>query len=245
MVASYIIHLPRSTERVPIVDALMARLPDPRIVDAVDGRLLSEAEREAACTRVRHEPRYPFLPLLPGEIGVFLSHRRCWQAIVARGDPFGVIAEDDLGLDALLSPRALALGLAQAGPDRLIRFPLKPRETAAEELARDGEIAVFRPKLPALGTTLQIVGRDLAARMLELTEPFDRPLDTLLQMRWITGADVLTVYPNGARSAVAGSTIQRPIALADKLRREWRRCRYRAQIARLARQDAPDGATTG
>lgn len=236
MVTSRIIHLAGSTNREGLVKALCQALPGAEVLAAIDGRTLTPGERAVACVPRRYLPPYPFA-LLPAEIGVFLSHRRCWKEIAKGAEPFGIIAEDDLTLDPQIFPRALALSLAHAGPDCLIRFPLKRREVPLREVARDGEIRLFRPRQVALSATLQIVGRDLAARLLDLTAPFDRPVDTFLQMAWLTRAEVMTVWPSGCATAatgVGGSTIQRKLPMAHQLWRTLARARYRAAIRRLA-----------
>lgn len=238
MIRSYIIHLARSPERAPLVSALMPHLPAAEVVDAVDGRAITDAERAAALARFRYRPDYPFA-LLDGEVGVFLSHRRCWQKIVASCDAFGLIAEDDVALDPAVFAPALALALRHARADRLIRFPLQNREVPREILDSSGAIRLYAPRVIGLSSALQVVGAKVAARLLELTEPFDRPVDTFLQMRWLTGADVVSVYPNGASSfasGAGGSTIQRKVTLWHEVGRSLVRARYRAKVAQLSRR---------
>ena len=235
MIRSYIIHMEGSTARTPLVAALMARLPGAEVLPAVDGRVMSEAERGAICRPILHQPPYPFPPK-PGEIGCFLSHRKAWQAIVTSGEAAGLIVEDDIvpaeGFNA-----ALALALDNLAPDRLIRFPLRDREEAAEVVAASDGVTLFRPKVVGLTTGMQIVGRDAAARLLDLTAVIDRPVDTFLQMRWLTGVETLSLSPAPVRSAVAetgGSTIQSHTSAWDEIGRGWRRMRYRAKVARLS-----------
>jgi GR25 family glycosyltransferase involved in LPS biosynthesis len=235
MTRSYIIHLDGSAARRPLVEALMARLPDAEVLAAVDGRVLSDAERAAICVPMLHRPRYPFPPR-PGEVGCFLSHRKAWERIVASGDEAALIVEDDIvpaeGFDA-----ALALALENAAPNRLIRFPLRDREEAEEVVALSGDVRLHRPRVIGLTTGMQLVGREAAARLLALTEQFDRPVDTFLQMRWLTGVETLTLSPAPVRSAVAetgGSTIQSHTSPLAEIRRSWHRMRYRAKVARLS-----------
>jgi GR25 family glycosyltransferase involved in LPS biosynthesis len=236
MTNSYIIHLPTSTARQPLVAALVTQLPGAQVVDAVDGRLMSAKQTRANYQPHSHYPRYPFT-LLPGEVGCFLSHRKCWQMIVDSGDDYALIVEDDVALNLDILGPALALALTHMTPTRFIRLPLSNRETPAQMIAQAQDITLFRPAIVGLGTAFQIVGRDIAARLLELTAPFDRPVDTFLQMTWLTGADVATAWPNGVASAAAiqgGSTIQAGKPLLQKLPREWRRWRYRRQIRNLS-----------
>ncbi|WP_375174327.1 glycosyltransferase family 25 protein [Pseudooceanicola sp.] len=238
MIRSYIIHLDGSTARQPLVDTLQGLLPAAEVLSAVDGRVMSEAERAAVCVPVLHQPAYPFPPK-PGEVGCFLSHRKAWERIVASDDEAALIVEDDIvpaeGFEA-----ALALALENAAPNRLIRFPLRDREEPEEVLASSGDVRLHRPRVVGLTTGMQLVGREAAARFLELTGQFDRPVDTFLQMRWLTGVETLTLSPAPVRSAVAetgGSTIQSHTSPLAEVKRSWHRMRYRGKVARLSGAD--------
>jgi GR25 family glycosyltransferase involved in LPS biosynthesis len=93
---------------------------------------------------------------------------------------------------------------------------------------------VSNPAVLPLGTQAQVVSADAARRLLSATEPFDRPVDVFLQMRWVTGVIGCMIAPSGvfdATSVVGGSTIQgsRPLPLR-LLSREIRRPIYRLAI---------------
>lgn len=236
MVQSYVIHLDSSTAREPLVDALAEGLPDLHVVPAVNGRAMSH-EAVAEITRARLKPKYPF-GLMPSEIGCFLSHRAAWERIRDSGAPFGLVAEDDVVLGADF-PKALELAMVHGGPDSLIRFPMSPREEPGKVIAEAGGVKLFRPKVIGLTAALYLLGSDTAARLLEASSTFDRPVDTWLQMRWETGVDSLTLWPAHIRSAAedhGGSTIQRKKTLWSEIARTWKRGRYRAAIARRSRE---------
>ncbi|MBB05944.1 MAG: glycosyl transferase family 25 [Pseudooceanicola sp.] len=236
MITSYIIHLDGSDARLPLVDALMQRLPNPQVLPAVDGRAMS-AEECAECYQPGLlSPRYPFAAS-PGEIGCFLSHRAAWAKIAASEDVAGLVAEDDVILDPGFDS-ALALVTSAARPDRLIRLPMSNKEEVAKVVAERDGVQLFRPRVVGLTAALQVIGRDAAARLLALTERFDRPVDTFQQMTWLTGIETLTISPSPAHTEAAksgGSTIQSHLRLRDELTRSWRRSRYRAAVARLSR----------
>ncbi|QPM91632.1 glycosyltransferase family 25 protein [Pseudooceanicola algae] len=233
MVQSYVIHLDASTAREPLVKALARGLPDLHVVPAVNGRAMShEAVAEIAGTALL-KPRYPF-PLMPSEIGCFLSHRAAWERIVGSRDPFGIVAEDDVVLGKDFAT-ALALALEHASEDSLIRFPMSPRETPAKVVAEAGGHRLFRPEVIGLTAALYLLGRGAAERLLEASERFDRPVDTWLQMRWETGVDSLTIWPADISSGAAttgGSTIQRKKTPLSEITRSWKRSRYRRAIAK-------------
>lgn len=95
---TYLINLDRATERLERMrQQLLAADIDFVRISAIDGRSLSSAEVKQYLTK---EGSWGWLT--PGEIGCFLSHRLCWQAIADGTYEYGVILEDDvvLGDDA-------------------------------------------------------------------------------------------------------------------------------------------------
>ena len=146
---SFIIHLPGDSKRAPNVDQLCRDLPDAHIVDAVNGRDPAQIAHVRPHPGNLIRPRYPFA-LTPAEIGVFQSHRACWQRILDDGLEYALIAEDDLAVDLPRLARALDLIRHHATPDMYIRLPVKARETATQELARDGDMALILPRVIGL-----------------------------------------------------------------------------------------------
>lgn len=225
---SMIIHMASSTARAGNVARLLDVLPEAEVVEAVNGRDPAQvADIEVA--GALHSPRYPFA-LRPGEIGCLASHRRCWARLVESGAPFALIAEDDLLVDPPRLDRALDMIASHADPAMYVRLPVKARETPGKVLAEDGDMRLILPRVIGLQTVAQVVGRDAAARLLTVTKRIDRPVDTLLQMHWVTGQPIHSLLPNGNREAVAGgSTVQG--TTTGKLRREVQRALYRARVA--------------
>jgi len=235
--AGFVIHLSRARARQPLVEDLRQRSPVPlQVLEAVDGARLTEAEVDAVYRP--HDlvaPRYPFA-LGRGEIGCFLSHRRAWQAILDSGAKAGLVFEDDAVIDLQVFPAALAAAAAWAGPDDLIEFqtrPVQPR-AAAPPVALPGGFQVIEPEIPPVRLTAQLVGAGAAARLLEATWRFDRPVDGVVQLLGVTGQRVLCLEPSGvteASAAAGGTTIQSKGApLLAKLARGWQRAAYRRAV---------------
>jgi GR25 family glycosyltransferase involved in LPS biosynthesis len=229
----YVIHLKKASRRLPQVKWIIAHAPCPvTVVDAVDGLALGPTERTVYRCEL-HEPRYPF-ELRSGELGAFLSHRACWKLIVNGSSPAGLILEDDLVFDPATFARAVRLAMSGGIEDAYVRFPLRPREVAPSAIARDDELTLIRPDVVALGAVGQVVGREAARRLLAATEKFDRPIDTFLQMRWVHGVRVLSVWPSSLRevsSNLGGSLIQKKTPQwSAKLSREWKRFWYRRSV---------------
>lgn len=231
---SLIIHMPSSTERRATVEQLLQDLPNAQVIDAIDGRLPDVQTSIPQQPGNLHRPLYPF-PLKGGEIGCFLSHRACWQAIVDNNWSAAFIAEDDLEIAPDKLTDLMALLDRNVTTDSFIRIPPKDREPATSITDQEQDLTLFTPKVIGLQTTAQVVGRNAAIRLLKATETLDRPIDTFLQMHWVTGQKIQTILPNGALEKIftSGSTVQvKSTGFAQKLQREFRRARYRAVVNR-------------
>lgn len=236
---AFIIHLERSSQRLPQVERLRAALPcASEIFPACDGALLSQAEVDRAYRRGLHAPHYPFA-LNRGEIGVFLSHRAVWRTIVERGLDYALTFEDDATLDPALFARTLALAAQSRKSWSYALAPSEKTFVRGAVLAEGEGVALIRPDSPPLRAIAQFVSRAAAEKLLAATAPFDRPVDTFLQMAWVTGVDLLALQPSGVRdgsAALGGSTIQpKKKPLMQKLARETLRPLYRAQVSLWSR----------
>ncbi len=234
-IASFIIHMDGSVQRAPNVAKLLEILPNAQVISAIDGRKLSIEKRAAVTREIHLQPAYPF-PLSAAEIGCFLSHRKCWQKIVEGKLPFAFIAEDDLIVDPQSFTNAMDLAIRHANSDSYIRFPTKNREVPAKNLDANNRQKLFIPQVTGLQATIQLVGKNVAKRLLELTEQIDRPVDTFVQMTWLTDVQPSVVYPNGISVLAVESTIQKKLPLHAKLHREWDRGWYRYQIRKFSAQ---------
>lgn len=237
---AFIIHLERATGRRPSVEALRAHLPiESEVLPAVDGRLLPPEAVKAAYVRDRFSPRYPFALGLP-EIGAFLSHRAAWRRIVDDGHDFAFVFEDDAAIDPALFAALLDFAIAERGRWDYVLLPAAGLEPAGDVVARQGKFALLRPLAPPLRAIGQIVSRAAAERLLALTEPFDRPVDTFLQMVWVTGETLLALTPTPIRDVsreTGGTTVQRRrTGLLRRLHHEAMRPVYRAKVLALYRR---------
>jgi GR25 family glycosyltransferase involved in LPS biosynthesis len=239
-IEGFVIHLARAERRRPQVEALRDALPMPvHVVEAVDGRAMTPDEIASVYRPRLYRPRYPFA-LGAGEIGCFLSHRKAWREIVARDLDAGLIVEDDVAVDAERLRRLLDLVGQVAGPADFVRFPQKERGEAGPVVGRgESGSLLIEPVTPAFGTVMQIVGRDAAARLLDLTETFDRPVDVLLQMRWLHRIRILSARPlvTAEISRELGGTLvqARRHSLSATMKREIQRPLYRGTVRLLNR----------
>ena len=230
---AYILHLQRAISRAANVQALRDRLQIAcEIVPAVDGMRLSRLEVDQAYAPRRFRPRYPFA-LTAAEVGVFLSHRAAWRRIVDEKLDFAAVFEDDAEVDAGPFAALIEFLTAERAAWDYVLMPAAPVLNGTA-VARRGALALVRPDAPPLRAIGQIVSRAAAVRLLERTLPFDRPVDTFLQMTWITGQPVLVAAPSPVRDVsrqTGGTTVQRrSMGLAERIHHEAMRPIYRAQV---------------
>lgn len=230
-IKAFIIHLARASDRRPQVAKLVQELPvKTEVIDAVDSRTLPEADIKRAYKRKLHAPRYPF-ELSKNEIACFLSHRKAWQAIVDQGLDAGFVIEDDIELTDVFNAAFQAV-TNHFEPGSFVRFTFRDREQG-REVFRNDQLRIIIPNPIGLGMVAQLVSFDAAKKLLAATEQFDRPVDTTVQMRWVTGLQPLAVIPGGVKEISAelgGTTIQHKKSFKDKLARELLRPIYRMRV---------------
>jgi len=235
-IKAFIIHLARAKDRKPQVEKLVRALPvKAEVIDAIDSRTLSDAEISRVYRRKLHAPRYPFA-LSKNEIACFLSHRKAWQAIVDQKLDAGFVIEDDIELTSVFSAAFRAVS-NHFEPGSFIRFTFRDDREHGREVFRNENIRIIIPNPIGLGMVAQLVSYDAAKKLLAVTEQFDRPVDTTVQMRWITHLQPLAVIPGGVKEISAelgGTTIQHKKSFSDKLAREILRPIYRMRVRRFS-----------
>ena len=230
---AFVLHLERARNRRRLARDLAASLPIPTaIIRAVDGKKLSQADVHRFYQPRLHAPYYPF-PLRNTEIGCFLSHRRAWESILAEGCDAGLVVEDDVHVESDALDELLRAAIAAMRPEEYIRFPVRERGEFGTITQTAGGVSLLEPHLPGLGMQMQLVGCEAARRLLEASETFDRPVDSLVQMQWIHKARVLSARPIVVRElgAACGSTVQQKSAgLITKISHEVQRPLLRLSI---------------
>jgi glycosyl transferase, family 25 len=230
---AFILHLERASSRAATVQSLRASMAiESEVLAAADGARLTSQEVDQVYARRRFRPAYPF-PLTRTEVGVFLSHRAAWRRIVDDALDFAFIFEDDAQIELAAFAALVEFVTLERPAWDYVLLPAQPIRNGTP-IARRGEHALMRPDAPPLRAIAQIVSRDAAKRLLDRTLPFDRPIDTLIQMTWVTGQPVLVASPSPVRDVsreTGGSTVQRKsMGLAERLRHEAMRPIYRAQV---------------
>ena len=235
-IETFVIHLARATGRRAQVDRLMKSTPYPSLIlSAVDGALVPEAQRADNISETQlFAPRYPFA-LGAGEYGCFQSHRVAWQMIVDKGLDAALILEDDValtdGFDA-----ALTLASDHVEAFGYIQFQVRSIDES-RVMAQAGGVSIVQPRVTPLRTSAQLVSRNAAQSLLDMTLQTDRPVDTFLQSHWHTGLHLACVVPSGVEDRTAetgGSTISSRRSIWQKVKREFLRRGYRRGVKHLS-----------
>jgi GR25 family glycosyltransferase involved in LPS biosynthesis len=155
-----------------------------------------------------------------------------------------LILEDDVALKTPEFHAAFAFALRTIRPGDYLKFQLRELRGAREVLFTDGTFSILAPRTPPLSTVAQLVTRDAAARLLEATTVFDRPVDVYLQMTWLTKTPLTVISPScisDASPQLGGSTLASGKSFRQRLQHEFHRPLYRAQIAMLSRRYSKAG----
>lgn len=227
-----LINLARSRERLASARSQLAAAGlEAERIEAVDGRAMSEAELRRIAPP---EANAFFKPLVPGEIGCYLSHVAAAERIVAEGWPVALVLEDDFSL----APRfretlAELVGRVAELPD-LVRLDsplaLEGGEVVAE-LPLSGARLV-RHRRPPSCTAALLWTQAGARKFLAVARPLRRPVDVQLKHWWEGDLSILVVSPPAVTLDPAhfrASTIGHPGPLAP--RQKIRRLLYRAGYA--------------
>ena len=101
-----VINLDRSISRwESITNELLALGVHPKRVSAIDGHQLSVNQINSLIPPENSHLKLEFpRQLTKGEIGCFLSHKKCWKHLLESNDEWALIMEDDI----LFSPRSLS-----------------------------------------------------------------------------------------------------------------------------------------
>jgi glycosyl transferase family 25 len=243
---AFILHLERAHSREATVQSLRASLAiESEVLAAVDGARLSPQEVDQAYARRRFRPHYPF-PLTRTEVGVFLSHRAAWRRIVDEALDVAFIFEDDAQIDPSTFAALVEFVTLERRAWDYVLLPAQPIRNGTPVVSRGG-LSLVRPEAPPLRAIAQIVSLAAAKRLLERTLPFDRPIDTLMQMTWVTGQSLLVASPSPVRDVsreTGGSTVQRKsMGFLDRLHHEAMRPIYRAQVLARYRRHLAEEAS--
>lgn len=182
-----VVNLNRSPERWKAIKAQLDLLQIPvERLEAVDGKLLSEEDVEKLTSSVHFSMGRE---LERGEIGCFLSHRKCWKRLLESEEKYALVMEDDL----ILSDRSPKFMLSDdwiPNTCDLIQLFISPNRKkyvcCREKYGLVTGDQLWIPVSPTpVGTLAYIISRGAAEVALKESETFSLPVDEFLFVRSI------------------------------------------------------------
>lgn len=179
---TYLVNLNRSSDRLENMDRQLSALNiSYKRVGAVDGKALTDSEIDDVTVDRKYRKIW-YRNLTRGEIGCFLSHRKCWELIVAGSENFGCIIEDDV----LLSPKVKEFIKNELWiPEgvHLIQLSHLGRGGVliSDEIDLNNKFGLVRVIKPHhIGTQGYLIDKKAASEALRLTRKIESPVDEFL-----------------------------------------------------------------
>lgn len=188
---TYLINLDRSPDRLSVMtDRLKAIDVTFERVSAIDGINLETKEFVVDVPNAL----YPYT-LTAGEIGCYLSHRKCWQKIVDSGEDWGLVLEDDCIFQPCASQYLTNTNWIPK-ECKLIHFYYTTQRAAYTDktikLPNGNVLFRVRVSLP-VGAYAYLMSREAALTALKLSKTILEPVDNYL-------FGVFSPYPNQINS---------------------------------------------
>lgn len=230
----YVIAFADATERRKIMRERLNRLDLAPLdlkcifIDAVDGRAMSGAERDALLSPQRRH----WLPreISPGALGCSLSHIASWRQFLASDAECALILEDDAEFLAGAGPVIAQLAKQADRFDIITLSVCKPKP--CHHLADLPEAHYLTaPRYTQIGAAAYLISRHAAGKALAQATPIIFEIDLYINRWWQYGLSNLLVQPPIAREDGRTSTIgykQQPPRWSDddiwlRLRRRYLR----------------------
>lgn len=187
----YLINLDRSVERLnAVIESAKEHEIDIRRVPAVDGRALTP--EQWAEIDVPTFERINGKKVLPAEVGCYLSHLKCLEAIADGPDDVAVIIEDDVAFSPDFVPFVRELGKVD-GWD-LVKLTYHRAAGYLKRLPVGDDRSIGRCLHgPLASGAAYAVTRQAARKYLTLFRPMVVPVDVELERGWAHGMAVFTV----------------------------------------------------
>lgn len=213
-----LINLDRSPDR---YKATLKQLTVPfERISAVDGKALSEEEIKQI-TLPHNQRKIWSRNLSRGEIGCFLSHRKCWKALLESQENWAIILEDDCEISPEFANFINRENWTSSGV-HLLKISSLKREQHEILISRqynvDSNYSIVKVIKPhPVGTQCYAIDRYMASVLLKLTKKIESPVDEYLFSRWYGfgrkyGGFVLSPYlvrPNEHENSFIGDNFSR------------------------------------
>lgn len=175
---TYLINLDRSTDRLEVMKDRLAEIGvKVERVPGVDGAQIDNSSLSIGVPN----PSYP-RSLTSGEIGCFLSHRKCWEKLIESGDDWALILEDDCIFYPSASRYLTSIDWVPEGCQLVhYYYTNKAKVYTDKQIDLPDGNHLFRAKdsLP-VGAYAYCISKEAAQIALELSQTILEPVDNFL-----------------------------------------------------------------
>lgn len=185
-----VINLDKSVDRLTQVSNQLAKLNIPfERIRAINGKELNESIKKSIIYPIDHfETKVRFTrALTDGEIGCFLSHRKCWERLLESNEDWALVMEDDITISHLAYKYLLNSSWIPNDVQICQISCLEPLQKGRIGIERpiDSTLSIVTPKSPtSLGTQAYLISRSFALRALELSIKLPAPVDNFMFSPW-------------------------------------------------------------
>lgn len=130
-------------------------------------------------------PRKYYSPreLSNGEICCYLSHKRCWERLLASEESWAVVFEDDVRLSRRVKKFGFSSDWIPGGIHIIQLHTCQPKwlcRTLPPNILLSGNDALFRVINHSFGSCAYVIDREAAQYALSLSDKLDSPVDEFL-----------------------------------------------------------------
>lgn len=219
----FVINLDSSKDRLVSITNRLRELGVPfERVPAVNGRALSDQEISQITYPYNHfESKVRFTrELTKGEIGCFLSHRKCWEKLLESDKQWALIMEDDIQISNIAPPYMLSTDWI---PDQVSICQLSCLEAVQngriqeDTITLSNEVSLVAPLAPPpLGTQCYLISRQAAQAAIELSKRLPAPVDNFLFSPWFEMSHKFTIWRTSPTLVVPNEDVDSDIGQRTK-----------------------------
>lgn len=190
----FLINLDESIDRLAFCQKQFAKYGiDFERVEAVSGRDLSSEQIDQFYDRKRNRTSYK-KELSIGELGCYLSHRKCWEKIVEEQLDYAVILEDDIIISSVFKDFSMLFEKLYNWDFVRLAFSTRNVPVVQSHSLIDKYNLVYYKKVP-INTLAQAVSYEGAKKLLNVTAKVYRPIDADLKHYWEKVVSIPAIYP--------------------------------------------------
>jgi glycosyl transferase family 25 len=169
-------------------------------ISAINGSSLNSSELDTYYNPALNKRTYR-RSLSRGEIGCYLSHRRCWQQVVDKNLSMALILEDDAQLNTQLPDVLSSIEQISINWDiiKLCDPPKYKKRLSTVPLDINFDLCQYK-KIPSRATGYAISYKG-ATKLLQARNLFARPVDDDMQFYWEFNGEVFGIEPSPIRNS--------------------------------------------